>query len=100
MPGHGKEVGWTGGASWSPMSFDPTLGLAIVTATRHLTPQGGRHRSGLMELEREWEVIYSSVSAINVATGTIVWQDEFDGGMVGGTTSTAGGVTFVGEGSG
>lgn len=97
MPGH-AEQGWTGGASWSPMSFDPNLGFVIVTATRHLTPEPGMH--GLAELAREWKTIYSSVSAVNVATGAIVWQDEFDGGLVGGTVSTAGGLTFVGEANG
>lgn len=100
MPGHGHEHGWTGGASWSPMSFDPTLGYVIVTTTRHLTPEPGTRRSGLKELEHEWEIIYSSVSAVDVATGAIVWQDEFDGGLVGGTVSTASGLTFVGEGNG
>jgi glucose dehydrogenase len=82
------------------MSFDPKLGLAIVTATRHLKPERGRRRSGFEELEREWKVIYSTVSAVNVSTGAIVWQDEFDGGLVGGTVSTASGITFVGEGNG
>jgi glucose dehydrogenase len=99
LAGQGPQD-WTGGASWSPMSYDPALGFAIVTATRHLTPQPGKHRSGMAELEREWKVIYSSVSAVNVATGAIVWQDEFDGGLVGGTATTAGGLTFVGEGNG
>lgn len=99
MPGQ-ENRGWTGGASWSPMSFDPNLGFVIVTATRHLMPEPGKHRSGLAELQSEWKVIYSSVSAVNVATGAIVWQDEFDGGLVGGTVSTAGSITFVGEGNG
>ncbi|MGZ3498627.1 MAG: outer membrane protein assembly factor BamB family protein [Vulcanimicrobiaceae bacterium] len=82
------------------MSFDPKLGFVIVTATRHLMAEPGKHRSGIEELEHEWKVIYSSVSAVNVATGAIVWQDEFDGGLVGGTVSTADGITFVGEGNG
>lgn len=98
MPGNLKQ--WAGGTSWSPMSFDPNLGFAIVTATRHLRPEPGKRRSGLAELAREWRVIYSSVSAVNVATGAIVWQDEFDGGLVGGTVSTASGITFVGEANG
>jgi glucose dehydrogenase len=89
---------WTGGASWSPMSFDPRSGLVIVTTTRHLMPEPGKR--GIAELEREWQTIYSSVSAINVDSGAIVWQDQFDGGLVGGTTTTAGGITFVGEGNG
>lgn len=91
---------WAGGSSWSPMSYDASIGLVIVTATRHLTPEPGKRRSGMAELEREWARIYSSVSAVNVATGAVVWQDEFDGGLVGGTVSTAGGLTFVGEGNG
>lgn len=100
MVGHGKENNWTGGASWSPMSFDSQLGLVIVTSTRHLKPEPTKRRSALKELEREWAVIYSSVSAVSVATGAIAWQDEFDGGLIGGTVSTSGGVTFVGEADG
>jgi len=99
MPGDSKDA-WTGGASWSPTSYDPHLRYVIVTATRHLRPERGKHRSGIEELKREWARIYGSVSAVNVGTGAIVWQDEFDGGLVGGTVSTAGGVTFVGEGNG
>lgn len=97
---HDAQNGWTGGASWSPMSYDPNRGLVIVTATRHLAPGAGKRRAGLDELVAEWRVIYSTVSAVNVTTGAIVWQDEFDGGLVGGTVSTAGGITFVGEGNG
>lgn len=98
-PGQGKDS-WTGGASWSPTSYDPNLEYAIVTATRHLKREGEHSRFGIGELVREWKRIYSSVSAVDVATGAIVWQDEFDGGLIGGTVSTAGGITFVGEGNG
>jgi alcohol dehydrogenase (cytochrome c) len=91
---------WTGGASWSPMSYDPNLGYVVVTATRHLKPEADNRRFGIEELEREWKRIYSSVSAVDVATGAIVWQDEFDGGLIGGTVSTGAGITFVGEGNG
>ncbi len=98
-PSEGKDD-WTGGASWSPMSYDPNLGYVIVTATRHLKPVAENRSFGIEELEREWKRIYSSVSAVDVATGAIVWQDEFDGGLIGGTVSTAGGITFVGEGNG
>jgi alcohol dehydrogenase (cytochrome c) len=98
-PSEGKDD-WTGGASWSPMSYDPNLGYVIVSATRHLKPEAQNRRFGIEELEREWKRIYSSVSAVDVATGAIVWQDEFDGGLIGGTVSTAGGITFVGEGNG
>lgn len=98
MPG-AVEQNWAGGTTWSPMSFDPNLGYVIVTATRHLKtePEPG---SMLHEMVRDWKRIYSSVSAIDVATGAIVWQDEFDGGLAGGTVSAASGITFVGEANG
>lgn len=97
---HGRKGSWAGGASWSPMSYDPALGYAISIITRHLGRESSGHRTGIEEMEHEWKQIYSSVTAVNVATGSIVWQDEFDGGLVGGTVSTAGGLTFVGEGNG
>jgi glucose dehydrogenase len=92
---------WTGGSSWSPMSYDPNLGYALVTASQHLrSGKGDRETARMSEMLREWRHIYGTVSAVNTQTGAIVWQDIFDGGLVGGTTSTAGNLTFVGEGSG
>ncbi|MDB5071227.1 MAG: pyrrolo-quinoline quinone [Candidatus Eremiobacteraeota bacterium] len=79
-----------GGASWSPVSFDPRLGYAIVTAAEHVRP--GVAAAG--------KTGYGTVSAVDVATGKIVWQDTFDEGLVGGSVSTAGDVTFIGEGGG
>lgn len=81
MSGYAKKD-WAGGTSWSPISFDPKRGFVIVTATRYLRPARGKR--GIEELEREWKVIYSSVSAVNATTGAIVWQDQFDGGLMGG----------------
>ncbi len=97
---HGAR--WEGGATWSPMSFDPRLGYAIVSAAQHLRPE---HGSAAAEqpaesLEKRWNSGYGTVSAVDVATGRIVWQDKFDQGLVGGSASTAGGITFVGEGNG
>jgi alcohol dehydrogenase (cytochrome c) len=98
---HGGMTGWTGGSSWSSMSFDPTLGYVIVSSTLHRKPDS---RSGVREtvdeMVRDWQDIYSTVTAVNTSTGKIAWQDQFDGGLVGGTSSTSGGVTFVGEGDG
>jgi glucose dehydrogenase len=81
------------------MSFDPNLRFVIVSASQHLKPKVVAE-SGLDEMARAWQHLASSVTAVDVATGTVAWQDEFDGGLVGGTSSTAGGVTFVGEGDG
>jgi outer membrane protein assembly factor BamB len=96
----GKPI-WTGGSSWSPMSYDPRLGYVVATASQHLRGGTADHETTRMsEMLREWRHIYGTVSAVNVQTGAIVWQDIFDGGLVGGTTSTAGNLTFVGEGNG
>jgi len=92
---------WDGGSSWSPTSFDPHLGYAIVSASQHLRPKSeGAGGAGGSLSARSWSTGYGTVSAVKVATGAIVWQDKFDQGIVGGSVSTAGGITFVGEGNG
>jgi glucose dehydrogenase len=83
---------YEGGTTWSPVSFDPRLSLAIVTSAEHLRPGES--------LEAPRKPGFGTVSGVDVRTGKIVWQDTFDEGLVGGSASTAGGVTFVGEGSG
>lgn len=93
---------WKGGATWSPASFDPTLGYLVVTCAQHLVHEVGsrtsRSRGSLRN--SDWDAGYGIVSAVDVNTGRIVWQDRFNQGLVGGSTSTRGGVTFVGEGTG
>jgi glucose dehydrogenase len=83
---------YEGGTTWSPVSFDPRLSLAIVTSAEHLRPGES--------LEASRKPGFGTVSGVDVRTGKIIWQDTFDEGLVGGSASTAGGVTFVGEGSG
>jgi alcohol dehydrogenase (cytochrome c) len=86
---------WEGGTSWSPISFDPRLGYVVVSAAQHLG------RASRLSLDQHaWATGYGTVSAVKVSTGEVVWQDKFDQGIVGGSASTAGGLTFVGEGSG
>ena len=94
---------YEGGTSWSPVSFDPRLGFAIVTAAEHVRPgvaAGPVEHVARSMPETSESGGYGTVSAVDVATGRIVWQDTFDEGLVGGSVSTAGGITFVGEGSG
>ena len=95
---------WDGGSSWSPVSFDPRLGYAIVTAAEHKRPSlgiGAGAKGGTrISQDPGRNSGYGTVSAVSVATGRIVWQDTFDEGLVGGSVSTAGDVTFVGEGNG
>jgi glucose dehydrogenase len=39
----------------------------------------------------------TETEGIDLITGKIVWQDQFDLGLVGGSVSTSGGLTFIGE---
>ncbi len=94
---------WEGGTTWSPVSFDPALGYAIVTAAEHMRPGATRGGDAIPAGSSQAAIRspgYGTVSAVDVATGKIVWRDLFDEGLAGGSVSTAGGVTFVGEGSG
>jgi glucose dehydrogenase len=43
---------------------------------------------------------YGLFSAVNLSTGKIVWQNKVPQPMMGGALSTAGGLTFTGEGNG
>jgi glucose dehydrogenase len=90
-----------GGSSWSPVSFDPRSGYVIVSAAQHLKPEVSNHAGPVKQSSLEaWNSGYGTVSAVDISTGKVAWQDEFDQGLVGGSVSTAGGVTFVGEGNG
>ncbi len=97
-----------GGASWSPVSYDAGLGLAFVAAA-HLPM---RYRTRTAPAANGSTVTYTeatpdasspqwgTLSAIDVASGKIRWQHKTAQPLVGGTLSTAGGLTFMGEGSG
>ena len=93
---------WEGGSTWSPVSYDPHLGYVVVSAAQHLKMERGSARASRNESlwNSGWSSGYGTVSAVDVTTGKVAWQDEFDQGLVGGSVSTAGGVTFVGEGNG
>jgi len=93
---------WQGGSGWSPVSFDPGLRYAIVSAAQHLKLEVGSQSKKTSESLHDpgWNSGYGTVSAVDVTTGRVVWQDKFDEGLAGGSVSTGGGVTFVGEGNG
>lgn len=100
--------GANGGAEWSPVSYDPTVHLAIVSAlhqpmtyaTKPQTLETGALWLGSAFAGIPTEQQYGLLSAIDTETGKIAWQDKVDYPMLGGSASTAGGVTFVGEGNG
>lgn len=100
--------GANGGAEWSPMSIDPTLNYAYVAAlhqpmwyrTNYAPWEKGRLWLGSAFVAIPGEEQYGLLSAINLNTGKIAWQNKVAQPMMGGTLSTAGGLTFTGEGNG
>jgi alcohol dehydrogenase (cytochrome c) len=100
--------GANGGAEWSPISIDPKLNLAYVAGLHqpmhyktHYAPwEKGRLWLGSAFVAIPGEQQYGLFSAINLATGKIAWQNKVDQPMMGGALSTAGGLTFTGEGNG
>lgn len=99
LPGPG------GGSNWSPVSYDPDTGLAIVTAinslTLYLSPHAQRTSGWTgVRVESAGTQSFGLVSAIDVNTGRILWQDRADQPVIGGSATTAGGLTFFGESNG
>jgi alcohol dehydrogenase (cytochrome c) len=100
--------GANGGTEWTPVSFDPTLHYAIVPALHQpmiysdkpQTRENGALWLGSAFVAIPGEPQYGLLSAINVDTGEIAWQHKTDQPLIGGALSTAGGLTFTGEGNG
>jgi len=98
-----------GGASWSPVSYDAATGLAYVAAMHmptdysvHEKPaQNGEPALSYSVLEMANEPRWGVLSAIDTrAGGKIRWQTKTEDILVGGVLATAGGLVFMGEGSG
>jgi alcohol dehydrogenase (cytochrome c) len=100
--------GANGGAEWSPIAIDPTLGYAFVAALHqpmnyivHTAPwEKGRLWLGSAFVAIPGETQYGLYSAVDLKTGKIAWQNKVDQPMMGGALATAGGLTFTGEGNG
>jgi PQQ-dependent dehydrogenase (methanol/ethanol family) len=100
--------GANGGSEWSPISIDPRLGYAFVAGLHQ--PMNYKTHSAPWEKGRLWlgsafvaipgEEQYGLFSAIDLKTGKIAWQNKVPQPMMGGSLSTAGGLTFTGEGNG
>jgi alcohol dehydrogenase (cytochrome c) len=103
------EPGVLGGSEWSPVSFNPRLGLAFVagnvapmsfTAVPEQAPTPGRLNLGgwwsftLDQAATDWSGMFS---AIDVSTGKVRWHQPSDGLLVGGSCATAGDLVFAGE---
>ena len=106
----GKRMlpGANGGVEWSPMTIDANLGLVYAInlhqpMTYHVesTPYPG----GKLCLCGTFKVIpseeqWGNITAVDYNTGKIRWKAKTQQPMIGGTLTTAGGLTFTGEGNG
>jgi alcohol dehydrogenase (cytochrome c) len=102
-----RAPGAAGGASWQPSAFSPGTGYVYVPAfhlpmlfTTHPEPYvKGQLFRGSDESTIPNEPTWSTLSAVDLATGKIAWQVK-TGDPLGGALATAGGLLFVGENSG
>jgi alcohol dehydrogenase (cytochrome c) len=100
--------GANGGAEWSPIAIDQTLGYAFVAALHqpmhykvHNAPwEKGRLWLGSAFVAIPGEEQYGLYSAVDLKSGKIAWQNKVPQPMMGGALATAGGLTFTGEGNG
>lgn len=96
-----------GGASWSPIAFDPRLRAFYVAAVHHPTVYYTRP---LKPTEAMPWTSYTftkpvaersgTLSAVASDNGQILWQHETELPLVGGVLATAGGLVFTGTGKG
>jgi PQQ-dependent dehydrogenase (methanol/ethanol family) len=113
-PGAPPVVTWpglSGGSEWSPVPFSPQTGLVYVSGlnapTKISVPKKplkytkGADVGGTVEVTGPWTKKYplagtGTFTAINVSTGKIRWQKKEPVGLIGGATTTAGGLVFLG----
>src|SRR6266851_584403 len=105
--------GANGGEEWSPIAVHPDLAYAYTVALHqpmhykvHYAPwEKGRLWLGsafirVPDEKGGYSGEYGLVSAIDLNTGKVAWQQKTELPMMGGATATAGGLVFTGEGNG
>jgi alcohol dehydrogenase (cytochrome c) len=108
--------GANGGVEWSPCALNPETRLFYCVnlhqpmnyIVKHEAWDDYRTRYAkapnmwlggafvAIEGEKQW----GNITAVNIDTGKIAWQKKTDQPMIGGALTTAGGLTFAGEGNG
>ncbi len=100
--------GILGGSNWSPVALDEAQQKVFVAAihapikyTLHETPAVGdnaaiRYAASEPADAPRWGLL----SAIDLSSGKLSWQQKVEQPMVGGVLATAGGLIFTGEGNG
>ena len=100
--------GILGGSNWSPVSVDEAQQRVFVSGihapikyTLHETPaRDGQPAIRYAASEPTNDARWGLLSAIDLKTGNIAWQNKLPQPLVGGVLATAGGLLFVGEGNG
>jgi glucose dehydrogenase len=100
--------GILGGSNWSPVSIDEESQRVFVAGihapikyTLHETPaKDGKSAIRYAASEPTNDPRWGLLSAIDLATGKIAWQNKTEQPLVGGVLATAGDLVFMGEGSG
>jgi alcohol dehydrogenase (cytochrome c) len=112
LPTHeGTKIspGVGGGANWSPVSLDASLGVVYVAAMHmpttyrmaELPASGGKPAVPYIVLDTAAQEKWGTLTAIDLnAKGKILWQQKTKDPLVGGVLATAGGLVFNGEGNG
>jgi quinohemoprotein ethanol dehydrogenase len=101
---------FSGGANWPPSSYDPTTGYLYVCAqdrvgvfradvlTQERPPAGERYVAGIFGGTSLTNL--GVFAALDMRTNTLVWQQQWSDACYSGSTTTAGGLTFVGRNDG
>jgi len=100
--------GILGGANWSPVSVDEVNQRVFVAGihapikyTLHESPaKDDKPAIHYASSEPTNDPRWGTLSAIDLVTGKITWQNKTEQPLVGGVLATAGGLLFTGEGDG
>lgn len=104
-PGVWNWPGVTGGSEWSPVPYDPQTKMAYVEGVNSPNREWAKSipYNGGLDMGTDFtpppqhsKLINGTLSAFDVNSGTIVWQDKTPVGLAGGSTATAGNLLFVG----
>lgn len=100
--------GANGGSEWSPISYNPDTNFVYVAGINQpmiFTMHPSKIEHGSIKLGSSFVQVpgldtSGTLTAIDVRTNKIAWQKQEKYMMIGGTTTTAGGLVFVGQGDG